>query len=65
MSPHLKVVAEAELQRLGGELEAAMQEVDLGHEEMGLGVGRTELQTVLKTALSRLNVTCTTPSLPS
>lgn len=52
-------MAEAELQGLGGELEAALQEVDLSHEEVGLGVGRAELQTVLQTALGRLDITCT------
>lgn len=54
-------MAEAELQRLGGELEAALQDVDLRHEEVSLGMGRVQLQTVLQAALSRLHITCTTP----
>lgn len=58
-------MAEAELQGLGGELEAALQEVDLGHEEVGLCVGRVELQTVLQTALRGLHITCTSTTSPN
>lgn len=64
-APHLKVMAEAELQGLGGELEAALQKVDLGHEEVGLRMGRVEFQTVLQTALRGLHITCTSTTSPS
>lgn len=55
---HLKVVAEAEFQRLGGELEVALHEMDLSHEEMAVTMGRVLIQTVLQAALGRLDISC-------
>jgi len=55
---HLKVVAEAEFQRLGGELEVALHEMYLSHEEMGISMSRVLIQTMLQTAVGRLHVSC-------
>ena len=56
MGPDLKVVAEAELQRLGGERGVPLQQVDLGHEEVGVCMGRPLVQAALQTPLGQLHV---------
>lgn len=50
-------MAQTELQRLGGEFEITLQEIDLGHEKVSISEGRLLIQTVLQTALGRLYVT--------
>lgn len=55
---HLKVVAEAEFQRLGGELEVALHEMNLSHEEMGISMSRVLIQTMLQAAVGRLDISC-------
>lgn len=60
-APYLEVVAETELQGLGGQLDVALQEMDLRHEEEGIGEGRVLIQTVLEAALSCVDVPCSTP----
>lgn len=53
---HLKVVAEAELKRLRGKFEVALEEMDLCHEEVGICKRGFLFQAMLKTALSCLYV---------
>lgn len=53
---YLKVVAEPNLQGLVGQFEVVLVEVDLGHQDVGIGVGVLHLQAVVQCALGRVNV---------
>lgn len=48
---YLKVVAEPDLQGLVGQFEVVLVEVDLGHQDVGVGVGVLHLQAVVQCAL--------------
>lgn len=54
---YLEVVAEPDLQGLVGQFEVVLVEVDLGHQDVGVGVGVLHLQAVVQCALGRINVT--------
>lgn len=53
---YLKVVAESDLQGLVGQFEVVLVEVDLGHQDVGIGVGVLHLQAVVQCPLGRVNV---------
>lgn len=53
---YLKVVAEPDLEGLVGQFEVVLVEVDLGHQDVGIGVGVLHLQAVVQCALGRVNV---------
>lgn len=53
---YLKVVAEPDLQGLVGQFEVVLVEVDLGHQDVGIGVGVLHLKAVVQCALGRVNV---------
>lgn len=53
---YLEVVAEPDLQGLVGQFEVILVEVDLGHQDVGVGVGVFHLQAVVQCTLGRVNV---------